>query len=123
MTDSVVSDKLIPRTFITSDREITDRALRKQIRSNRFPPPDANINGRNYWLTSTYLKWKEAALAGKFAKVSRLSAGGRALEQRGMSKTDVDSEAGVPTTTHGRNQRNLASASVARDRKKPRKHS
>jgi hypothetical protein len=71
MNDSILDDELIPTKAITSDRRITDRGLRKQIANGSFPPPDANVNGRNYWRASTYLRWKTAALAGKFARVRR----------------------------------------------------
>jgi len=39
---------------------------------DRFPPPDGNLNGRNFWKASTYQKWKADALAGKYGRQSTL---------------------------------------------------
>jgi len=51
---------------ITSDNRITDRCLRKWIAASKFPPPDGNLHGRNFWLASTYGRWKTDVLAGKY---------------------------------------------------------
>lgn len=63
-----INDPLLSTATITADLNVTDRCLRKRVASGRFPAPDANIEGRNYWLTSTYRKWKESAISGAFAR-------------------------------------------------------
>jgi hypothetical protein len=73
MKDDVLDDPLLPTAFITADRSIGDRALRKQVMEGRFPPPSCNIGGMNYWRASVYRAWKAAALSGKFARVSNLA--------------------------------------------------
>lgn len=45
---------------------ITDRGFRKWIAAGKFPQPDGNLNGRNFWLLGTYRRWKADVLAGKF---------------------------------------------------------
>jgi hypothetical protein len=52
----------ICRTF-----NVGARGLRKWVHSGRFPPPDANIGGRNLWRLSTVQKHRDAVLAGAFA--------------------------------------------------------
>jgi len=69
--NSVLDDPLLSTAAITDDLCITSRGLRKQITCGRFPAPDANINGRNLWRSSTYRAWKTAALAGQFAQRRR----------------------------------------------------
>ncbi len=71
-SDSVLDDPLLSTAAITDDLGITSRGLRKQIEGGRFPAPDANINGRNFWRSSTYRVWKTAALAGQFAQRRRI---------------------------------------------------
>jgi hypothetical protein len=66
----IIHDQLLPTSFITADRDLTDRGLRKQISRGAFPAPDANIGGKNFWRASTYRKWKVAALAGEFARAT-----------------------------------------------------
>jgi hypothetical protein len=50
---------------------IGDRGFRKWIASGRFPPADSNLNGRLFWLRSTYEHWKAEVLAGRYAKQRR----------------------------------------------------
>jgi len=50
---------------------IGDRGFRKWIASGRFPLPDGNLNGRNFWLRSTYVRWKADVLAGRYAQYRR----------------------------------------------------
>ncbi len=57
---------------ITHDLKMTDRGVRKWITAGRFPRPDGNLNGRNFWKASTYRRWKADALAGKFDRPSTL---------------------------------------------------
>lgn len=56
---------------ITSDVCIGDRGLRKQVATGRFPAPDGNLNGRNFWLRSTYERWKADVLAGRYSQRRR----------------------------------------------------
>ena len=57
---------------ILDDQKITDRGLRKWIAQERFPRPDGNLNGRNFWQPETYKRWQEDVLKGKYRRVSRL---------------------------------------------------
>jgi hypothetical protein len=50
---------------------ICDRALRKWVRDGRFPAPDGNINGRNYWLRRTYERWRADVADGKHSQKRR----------------------------------------------------
>jgi hypothetical protein len=50
---------------------IGDRGFRKWIAESRFPTPDGNLNGRNFWLRSTYERWKADVLAGRYAQRRR----------------------------------------------------
>jgi hypothetical protein len=56
---------------ITRDNSCTDRCLRKWIATDRFPSPDGNLNGRNFWLWRTYEHWKQDVLAGKYRRDRR----------------------------------------------------
>lgn len=56
---------------IVRDNRISDRCLRKWISSERFPRPDGNIAGRNFWLRSTYRQWQTDALAGRYSQPRR----------------------------------------------------
>lgn len=56
---------------VTSDLSITGRCLRKWVSSGRFPQPDGNLNGRNFWLRSTYEQWKADVLAGRYRQQRR----------------------------------------------------
>jgi hypothetical protein len=53
---------------ILTDNDITDRCLRKWIAVGRFPKPDGNLNGRNFWLMSTYKRWEAEVLAGRYSQ-------------------------------------------------------
>lgn len=56
---------------IRTDNKVTDRCLRKWVELGRFPQPDGNLNGRNFWLRSTYERWKAEVLAGRFRQRRR----------------------------------------------------
>jgi hypothetical protein len=56
---------------IRADNSITDRCLRKWVELGRFPAPDGNLNGRNFWLRSTYEQWKADVLAGRYRQQRR----------------------------------------------------
>lgn len=56
---------------IRADNSITDRCLRKWVKLGRFPVPDGNLHGRNFWLRSTYERWLADALAGRYRQVRR----------------------------------------------------
>jgi len=58
--------------------DIGDRGFRKWIASGRFPQPDGNLNGRNFWLRSTYERWKADVIAGRYAQHRRPGAPGHA---------------------------------------------
>jgi hypothetical protein len=63
--------KRIYSADVTSDNNITDRCLRKWIVNGRFPPPDGNLNGRNFWLPETYRAWQADVLAGRYSQQRR----------------------------------------------------
>lgn len=56
---------------IRRNENIGDRGLRKWVASHRFPPPDGNLNGRNFWFRSTYERWKADVIAGKYSQRRR----------------------------------------------------
>lgn len=56
---------------ITTENAITDRCLRKWISAGKFPRPDGNLNGRNYWLADTYRQWIADVAAGKYRRAGR----------------------------------------------------
>jgi hypothetical protein len=58
---------------IMTDNCIGDRGIRKWQSSGKFPPPDGNLNGRNFWRRSTYRKWQIDVLAGRYRRVCNLS--------------------------------------------------
>jgi hypothetical protein len=60
-------DKRVYTGDITADNRITDRGLRKWVASGRFPPPDGNLNGRKFWLLSTYQAWQADVVAGRYS--------------------------------------------------------
>jgi hypothetical protein len=41
--------------------------------TGKFPPPDGNLNGRNFWCRSIYRQWQADVLAGKYRKASNLT--------------------------------------------------
>jgi hypothetical protein len=63
--------RLVYSIDIASDNGITSRCLRKWIQKGRFPPPDGNLHGRNFWLRSTYERWQADVLAGKYSQPRR----------------------------------------------------
>jgi hypothetical protein len=40
-------------------------------RLGRFPPPDGNLNGRNFWLRATYERWRSEVLSGRYSQQRR----------------------------------------------------
>jgi hypothetical protein len=70
-TPDLLNDPFVDARFITKDIGVTDRGLRKQITRGDFPKADGNLHGRNVWRESTYRRYKEQVLAGKFSKVRR----------------------------------------------------
>lgn len=74
MNQQVPATESEPRIYsarIISDNGITDRCLRKWIAAGRFPKPDGNLNGRNFWLPSTYSRWNADVRAGKYSVARR----------------------------------------------------
>ncbi len=63
-------EPLIFMSKITRDLERTDRSIRQMIAAGRFPRPDGKLNGRSYWLLSTYLMWRRDVAAGKYSQVN-----------------------------------------------------
>ena len=63
-------DRLWSATIRRSEG-IGDRGFRKWIASGRFPPADGNLNGRLFWLRSTYEAWKADVLAGRYSQRRR----------------------------------------------------
>ena len=53
---------------ICQAENIGGRCLRKWIAARRFPEPDGNINGRNFWLRKTYDRWRADVMAGKYSQ-------------------------------------------------------
>jgi hypothetical protein len=41
--------------------------------ADKFPPPDGNLGGRNFWFRSSYAKWQADVLAGRYRRESNLS--------------------------------------------------
>lgn len=63
-------DRIWSREILDAEN-IGDRGFRKWVASGRFPKPDGNLNGRNFWLRSTYESWKVDVLAGHYAQNRR----------------------------------------------------
>lgn len=68
---SALDDPHIYSSEITAKNGVTTRCLRKWIATGRFPTPDGNLHGRNFWFLSTYRRWQQDVLAGKFAQTRR----------------------------------------------------
>ena len=58
---------------ILQDQGIVDRTLRKWIAHGFFPPPDGNRLGHNFWLRSTYVKWRKDLLCGALRRESQIA--------------------------------------------------
>ena len=56
---------------ILDEQGITDRCLRKWVTTGKFPAPDGNLNGRNFWQRATYERWKAEVLEGRYARHRR----------------------------------------------------
>jgi hypothetical protein len=56
---------------ILDEQKVCDRALRAWITKGKFPTPDGNLNGRNFWLRTTYEQWKADVLAGRYRQQRR----------------------------------------------------
>jgi hypothetical protein len=68
---SVLNDPRIYSAEITANNLVTARCLRKWIAAGRFPVPDGNLNGRNFWFVSTYQRWQEEVMAGTYKQERR----------------------------------------------------
>jgi hypothetical protein len=71
MTDNNPPSEKVWSPEIRRNESIGDRGLRKWIAEGRFPRPDGNINGRNFWLRPTYERWKAEVLEGRYARYRR----------------------------------------------------
>jgi hypothetical protein len=67
-------DRLLYMSDICTDLNVTDRCVRNWVASGRFPAPDGNLNGRNFWFRSTRARWKADLRAGKY-RVERIPSG------------------------------------------------
>lgn len=65
------NDRLIYTSDICTDVGVTDRGLRNWVTKGKFPAPDGNLNGRNFWRHSTYQRWRADVLAGRFSQRRR----------------------------------------------------
>jgi hypothetical protein len=63
----MTSDKIYSRQIL-DENGVGERCLHKWVHQipPRFPPPDGNLNGRNFWHRSTYEAWKADVDAGKY---------------------------------------------------------
>lgn len=52
---------------VTELLDIAPRTVRLWVKEGRFPKPDGNVSGRNFWLESTLLRWQTAAIDGRFS--------------------------------------------------------
>lgn len=67
LDQNVAADEpLVFTAEIMRDNCIGDRGLRKWIACKKFPKPDGNLNGRNFWQRYTYQQWKADVIAGKY---------------------------------------------------------
>lgn len=65
-------ERLVFVAEIVKDLSLTQRGLRKWILAGKFPQPDGNLYGRNFWQLATYRQWKNGALAGKYSRQTAL---------------------------------------------------
>jgi hypothetical protein len=65
--------RLVFSKVILADNGIGSRCLAKWIVADKFPPPDGNLGGRNFWFRSSYAKWQADVLAGRYRRESNLS--------------------------------------------------
>ena len=63
--------RLVFSPEICLDYSVTDRALRKWVATGRFPVPDGNLHGRNFWFARTVRAHKAEVVAGRFRQVRR----------------------------------------------------
>jgi len=56
---------------IVDDNGVDPRTLRNWVHDGKFPPPDGNLFGRNFWLRSTYTRWQREVLEGKYSQQRR----------------------------------------------------
>lgn len=88
------AEQFIFSSDVTRENRVTDRSLRKWIAAGRFPPPDGNLNGRNFWFEKTYRVWRDDVVAGKYARqrFSRnLRSSAKPTRDRDPSLNDVQS--------------------------------
>jgi hypothetical protein len=64
---------LVFMSEIVRDNAVTDRGVRKWQANDKFPRPDGNLNGRNFWRRATYCLWQADVLAGRYSRTSNLS--------------------------------------------------
>jgi predicted DNA-binding transcriptional regulator AlpA len=59
-------ERFVYMSDVCADVGVTDRCVRKWIIKGHFPPPDANLRGRNCWRLATLRHWKADVIAGKY---------------------------------------------------------
>ena len=74
ISEAADGDQFVYMADICRDLNVTDRCVRKWVATGRFPPPDGNLNGRNFWFHSTRQRWKADVRAGKY-RVERIPTG------------------------------------------------
>jgi hypothetical protein len=69
----MTSDFKVYSRQILDENGIGERCLFKWVHDTppRFPAPDGNLNGRNFWHRSTYEAWKADVAAGKYRQHRR----------------------------------------------------
>jgi hypothetical protein len=60
--DVISAQTKVYASRILADNGVTGRCLRKWVSAGRFPKPDGNLNGRNFWLTATCRAWEADVL-------------------------------------------------------------
>ena len=70
MSNDVPGERVWAREILNTER-IGDRCLRYWITDGRFPHPDGNLNGRNFWFRPTYETWKADVAAGRYRQQRR----------------------------------------------------
>ena len=72
---------------IQRDNRISERCFRNWVVAGRFPKPDGNIAGRNFWRRATYAQWQSELLAGKFSqnRLGRLARRGAPAVEAGKA--------------------------------------
>jgi hypothetical protein len=71
VSTEATDEPVIDMSFIENDLGVVGRTCRKYIAKGILPRPDSNLCGRDIWRLSTYRKFKQDLLEGKFALAKR----------------------------------------------------